>query len=204
MKPTKAGALFLLLALGPALSLFAEGPTGPATAAAGNARPFETGDQTISLAAGVSVPLFTFGGDSTTTKPNLYAGGSFSFTYQYFLGGGLAIGGTLCGDFNQTIGGRNFFMAPLSFRTAYWWTLDPFEFAVAVEAGAYLSRVSGEGMIGPFAKIGGGVFWRVSNGWSVGVQPYYWFVPEIHAAPYENLTRFGNFLETSISAIYHL
>jgi hypothetical protein len=203
MMPTKAGALLLLL-LAPSLALFSQAGAAPADSTGSGARPFEIGDQTISLSVGVDIPLFTFGGDSTSFDPNINPGGSFSFTYQYFISPGFSLGGSLAGSFNKTVGDRTLFMAPLSFRTAYWWILDPFEFSAAVEVGAYISRISGEGMMGPFAKLGGGVYWRVSNGWSIGVQPYYWFVPEIHAAPYANLTRFGNFFETSISATYHL
>jgi hypothetical protein len=217
MKFTTAVAITLFL-LCPATATFAQTiahanalPVAPeASASAGTSAPalsdrlFETGDQTINLAIGTQIPLFVFGGDATSMTANFYTGASFSLSYQYYILHGLAVGATVSGSYNQTVGGRSLFVAPLSLRTAYWWSLDPFEFCVAVEAGGYISIVNPAGMIGPFAKAGGGVYWRVSNSWSIGVQPYYWFIPEIHTSSYANLTRFGNVLEVSAAAYYHL
>jgi hypothetical protein len=199
MKPTTAGALAFLL-LCPAIAAYAQ----EGSAKAANVLSYEKGDQMISLAAGTTIPLFTFGGDSTTLESKYYAGGSFSIGYQYFLTHGLAIGGTLASSFNKTWGGRSLFIAPLSFRTAYWWNFRFFDLSVGIELGAYVSRVSGETMFGPFAKAGGGIYWRLTNDWSLGFQTYYWFVPEIHTGSYADLTRFGNIMEAGIYAAYHL
>lgn len=201
MKPTKAGSLAFLLLLCPAIAAYAQEGSAPAAA---DGRSFEKGDQSISLAAGVIAPLFTFGGDSTTTETKLYAGASFSLGYQYFIAHGLAIGGTIGSSFNGTFGGRTLVVVPLTFRLAYWWSVGVFELAPIMEVGAYLSRVSGTGMIGPFAKAGGAASWRLNNDWSLGVQFFYWFIPEIHTGEYADLTRFGNYLEASVFASYHL
>lgn len=200
MKSPSARAIALVLALCPAIAAFAQ----EGSAAADGGRSYERGDQTISLAAGTSVPLFTFGGDASTTESKIYTGGAFSLGYQYFLSHGLAVGGTLSSSFNRTWGGRSFFMIPLAFRTAYWWNFKYFEFCAAIELGGYLSRISEETMVGPFAKAGGGAFWRINNDWSAGLQAYYWFVPEIHTGEYADLTRFGNILEIGLLASYHL
>jgi len=176
----------------------------PAIAEAEAVNPFEKGSQTIGLSADFQVPLFTFGGDASTTKTNLKLGGTFSFQYQNFVARGLAIGGTVSGAFNGSIAGRSLFIAPLSFRTAYWWALVPFEFCVGAEAGLYLLRFDGNGTFGPFAKAGGAAYWKASPQWSLGLEAYYWLVPEIHTGDYASLTRVGNFLQTGISAVYHL
>ena len=200
MKSPTAWALALILAVCPTIASFAQ----EGSPAALGVRSYEKGDQLISLSAGTTVPLFTFGGNATTTDSKLYVGGSFSLGYQYFLTHGLAIGGTLATSFNKTYGGRDFFMAPLSFRTAYWWSFKAFDLSVAVELGGYLSKVSTETMMGPFAKAGGGIYWRINNDWSLGFQTFYWLVPEIHSGDYADLTRFGNILEASILAAFHL
>ncbi len=166
--------------------------------------PFNKGTQTIGISAGVHIPLFVFGGNATSTEDNLSTGGLFGFQYQNFIAPGLAIGGSISGAFNGTIGGGSLFVAPLTFRTAYWWSLLPFELCVAAEAGGYLMRYDNHGMVGPFAKAGGGAYWRSSPSWSLGLQTYYWLVPEIHTGDYADLTRFGNFLEVGLSAVYHL
>jgi hypothetical protein len=162
--------------------------------------PFLRGEQTISLGAGLHIPLFILPGSAD----KLELGGAFSFGYQYFIARGLAIGGTIAGAFNGTLAGRSLFVAPLSFRTAYWWSIMPFEVDVAVEAGGYLSRLSGSGMLGPFAKVGGGAYWRTTSSWSLGLQTYLWLVPEIHWGDYSDYTRTGGLLEVSASAVYHL
>ncbi|MDP2816536.1 MAG: hypothetical protein Q8O19_07645 [Rectinemataceae bacterium] len=165
---------------------------------------FSRGDQTLSLTTGFQIPLFIVPDPTPLPGSELLLGGSFAFTYQYFLTSHLAIGGTLNGAFNGTVGGRSLFIAPLSFRTAYWWTRGSLEAGLGLEAGAYLMRLNSYGMIGPFAKFGPALAWRITDGWSIGTQLYYWFVPEIHTGDYASETRFGNFLEFSFAAVYHL
>ena len=224
MKSSTAAALGLaaLLSFAATPSLVAAGagagpemptPSAPATGSDESMplyAPFVHGDQTLSLAAGVDVPLFiSVPAESTSTSAHtLYSGGLFSFSYQYFLTGNIAIGGTIDGAFNGTIGGRTLFMAPLSFRGAYWWNLSAFEICAAVEGGAYLMSLdsggSSEVSVDPFAKVGGGAFWRVSRGWSVGLQSYFWFLPEFKPGGDQNLTAYTGILEVSIAAFYHL
>lgn len=201
----KAAALVAALALIPCLSALAEG-SDPASAGEGAyyARPFVVGDQTISIEVGAQIPLFTFGGNATTTETKQYTGAGFGFAYQRFVAPGLAIGGSIEGSFNQTYGARSLFIAPLAFRTAYWWTLKSFEIGLVVEPGIYLMRLSGNTAFGPILKAGGIFDWRVSNGWSVGLDAMYWFVPEIHTGAIADETRFGNFLKVGIVASYHL
>lgn len=167
-----------------------------------SANPFLRGDQTISLSIGLHIPLFIL--PDTSDERKLDLGGSFSFGYQYFVARGLALGGTIAGAFNSTIGDRSLFVAPLSFRTAYWWSFMPFEFDVAAEVGGYISRLSGNGMLGPFAKVGGGAYWRGASSWSVGLQSYLWIVPEIHVGDYADLTQTAGFVEVAVTAVYHL
>lgn len=167
--------------------------------------PFLPGEQTIAIGAGTQIPLFITPGETTTNKEtNLSVGGAFSFSYQYFILRGLAIGGTIGGAFNGTIGGLSLFVAPLAFTTAYWWTLAPFEFDVGAAVGGYLSRHDSDGMLGPFAKVGGGAYWRSASAWSLGLQTYFWLVPELHSGSYTALNRTAGFLEVGVSALYHL
>ncbi|MGO8694244.1 MAG: TP0733 family outer membrane beta-barrel protein [Rectinemataceae bacterium] len=172
--------------------------------------PYGRGDQTLSLAAGVTVPLLLSvpAQSSSTSAANLYTGGLFSFSYQYFLSHGLAIGGTIDGAFNGVIDGSTLFVAPLSFRTAYWWSLGAFELCTAVEFGAYLLDLDYSGTsnvaVDPFGKAGGGVYWRVSRGWSVGLQSYFWFLPEIKTNGDTTKDGYVGFLEVAIAAFYHL
>jgi hypothetical protein len=211
MKPQRAAALAAALLFVSLATLAAEDAPAGAGTPADNApaadevstSPYLPGEQTIGIAAGAHIPAFivpeTGGGAA-----NLSTGGSFSFSYQYFLLRGLAAGGTLSFAFNGTIGGQSIFTMPLGATVAYWWAKMPFEFSILGEAGGYLMRYHNTGMIDPFFKAGAGAYWRLSSGWSVGLQSYLWFVPEIHYGSYSNLSQYAGFVETSLAAVYHL
>jgi len=216
MKPHSAAILALAaLILLPLSALHAEGPdtSAPAIAppATGEApsteetpsSPFLPGEQQLELSAGFHIPAFLLP-IAGAGAGNLYLGGSFGFSYQYFVARSFAVGGNLSGAFNGTIGGSTVFLAPLGATASYWWTKLPFEFSVLAEGGAYLMRYNNNGIIDPFAKAGGGIYWRAAPSWSLGIQTYLWFVPEIHYAGYEYLNQYAGFVETSIGAIYHL
>jgi hypothetical protein len=165
--------------------------------------PFLPGEQLIGISVGLQIPAFlvekTGGG-----VDNLDLGGSFGFSYQNFIARGFALGGNISGAFNGTIGGGSLFIAPLGLTAAYWWTKLPFEFSILGEFGAYLMRYDGKGILDPFAKAGVGAYWRISSGWSLGLQGYLWFVPEVHYGDYSYLSQYAGFVETSIAAVYHL
>lgn len=213
MKPHSAAALAVAaLLLLPVALLAADSPdpiaSAPETPSGPNSvdaptSPFLPGEQLIGLSAGFHIPVFlapeTGGGVG-----NLTLGGSFAFSYQYFVVRGLAIGGNIAGAFNGTIGGKSVFVAPLGVTAAYWWTKLPFEFSVLGEGGAYLMRYNGSGIVDPFAKAGAAAYWRATASWSLGLQAYLWFVPELHYGSHADLSQYAGFVETSIAAVYHL
>jgi hypothetical protein len=197
-------ALFLL----PAAVLCQEGGSGPDTANTPTTtdtpvNPFTPGEQMLLVSAGLHIPAFILP-DAGTGVSNLQLGGSFSFGYQYFLLRGLSLGGNIAGAFNGTIGGFSVFTMPFGVTGSYWWSKLPFEFELQGEAGGYLMRYNNKGMVAPFAKGGMGVFWRATGAWSLGLQANLWFIPELHYGSYTDLNRYAGFVETSITAIYHL
>jgi len=148
--------------------------------------------------------IFILPADALATEATpLYVGASFSLSYQYFIANRLTIGGSLTGAFNGTVGGRTLFVAPVAFKLGYWWGKQPVEYTVGMDLGASVLRLSGNGMITPFAKLGGGAFAQVSEAWSLGGQVYWWLIPEIHTGTYSSLTRYANSLEVSLGALYH-
>ncbi|HEY9054284.1 MAG TPA: hypothetical protein VIO60_05640 [Rectinemataceae bacterium] len=162
------------------------------------------GSQMISLSTGGGIPLFILPTDASATEPYpLGVGASFSLSYDYFLANRFALGGSLTGAFNTTVGGRTLFLAPLALRLGYWWGRSPVEFRAGTDLGFCIMRLSGNGVITPFAKAGAGAFVQVSEAWSVGGQTYWWFIPELHTGSYASLNRFANILEISIGALYH-
>jgi hypothetical protein len=165
--------------------------------------PFLRGEQTLQLNAGLQIPLF-LAPVTDQGVGNLKLGGSFSFSYQYFLSRGFALGGSISGAFNGTIGDSTVFVAPLGVTAGYWWSSMPFEFCAIGELGGYLMRYNDKGILGPYAKLGGGVLWRFTASWSLGLQSFLWLVPELHYGEHADLTQYAGFLETSIAAVYHL
>ncbi len=184
-----------------ALPLAAQG-TAPADDYFGGLH--KKGSQLISLATGVEVPLFILPADpGATESAPLGVGASFSMSYQYFVANRISIGGALTGAFNGTVGGRTLFVAPISFRSAYWWGTAPMEYNAGIDLGVTVLRLSGNGMITPFAKLGAGIYRLVSEAWSVGGNMAWWLIPEIHTGTNAGLTRYANFLEISIGASYY-
>jgi len=162
------------------------------------------GSQIISLSTGAGIPLFILPADALATEATpLGIGASFSLGYQYFIANRITIGGSLTGAFNGTVGGRTLFIAPVALKLGYWWGTAPMEYTVGLDLGMNILRLSGNGMITPFAKLGGGMFVQISQSWGLGGQAYWWLIPEIHTGAYSDLTRYGNFLEISLGAVYH-
>jgi hypothetical protein len=220
MKLNSAAALAAALFLLPFAAFAADGsaappgnapnngaPSAPADGAADTTQtsdtPFQPGDQTFSFGAGLQIPAFILPASGGGVS-NLDLGGSLSFYYQYFIAPSLALGGNLSGSYSGTIGDSSVFIVPIGATISYWWTKLPFEFSVLGEIGGYIIRYNSDGIISPFAKAGGGAYYRLTPSWSVGLQAYFWFLPEIHYGNYTNLDAFAGIIETSIGAIYHL
>lgn len=162
------------------------------------------GNQVIALTTGVEIPLFILPEDPSPGDPTpLGLGASFSLGYQYFVADRLTIGGSLTGAFNGTVGGRTLFVAPVALKLGYWLGKGSLEGTVGLDLGASVMRLSGNGVITPFAKLGGGAFFALSEAWSLGGQISWWLIPELHFGSYSDLTRYGNFLETSLGVLYH-
>ena len=51
-------------------------------------------------------------------------------------------------------------------------------------------------------KPGAGFYWNHSSSWSFGTKLSYWWVPQIYPDDMAE-TRFGSFLEWSLSAVYN-
>jgi hypothetical protein len=104
------------------------------------------GSQLIEINVGAGIPLFIVPASPTPGDPNpLDIGASLNIGYQYFIGNNFTIGGALSGAYNGTIGGRNLFMAPLSFRTGYWFGKGSIEASVGGDVGFVIMRLSGNG-----------------------------------------------------------
>ena len=70
----------------------------------------------------------------------------------------------------------------------------------------FFSRLQDNQKIDAFLKAGSAFYWNYSSQWAFGANLFYWFVPQIYGASSpatSDATRFGNFLEFTLSALYH-
>lgn len=162
------------------------------------------GSQLISLSTGAEIPLFILPQDPGAAESYpLGFGASFSLQYQYFIANRLTLGGSLTGAFNTTVTGRTLFIAPIAAHAGYFWGIAPMEYNLGLDAGLSILRLSGNGVITPFAKLNFGIYRQISESWSLGGDLSYWLIPEIHTGTSSSLTRYGNFLGLTLSALYH-
>lgn len=197
MKKKQVAAVLALLALCAGM-VWAQDTTDPFAANR------KKGSQSIEISAGGFLPLFVLDNNfAMIPTPNMNPGAAFSVLYRYMLGKNVGIGGSIAGSFVTTIGGRTLFLAPVCVTTSWIFGTDPMVFDVSAEIGMNIMRLSGNGLISPIAKLGGGVSRYISESWSIGGKLLWWFVPELHLGSYTNLNSYANFLEFSIGARYH-
>jgi len=166
---------------------------------------YSLGDQTLRINLGTFVPLFFFGAGYEPAK--LTIGGAGSIAWESYLSNNAALGVEIGGSFAFTENRRALFMLPIAMRASYILSRYPFEFPLTVAAGINFSRVSEAQKIDSFLKAGGTFLWNYSSQWAFGANLFYWFVPQIYTASSpagSDATRYGNFLEFTLSALYHL
>lgn len=166
---------------------------------------YSLGDQTLRINLGLFAPLFFFGGGYEPAKLTL--GGAGSLVWESYLTNTTTVGLEIGGSFSFTENRRTLFMLPIAARGSYIFSLYPFEIPVTVAAGMNFSRVAEAQKIDSFLKAGTGLHWNYSSQWAFGANLFYWFVPQIYTASSpagSDATRYGNFLEITLSALYHL
>lgn len=161
------------------------------------------GDQMLSLSMGPFVPLFFAGGPDGVQETNLSLGGTGNLQWHAFMNSNITLGGELGGTFSFSPN-RTLFMVPITARVAYFFRNYPWEFPVYLGAGVNFSRIPDEAFkADPILKPGFSVLWNLDSEWAFGTNFVYWWVPQIYLdAELEDETRFGNFLEITLTAVY--
>jgi hypothetical protein len=163
---------------------------------------YSLGDQTLTITMGMMIPLFFSGAGVQNT--NLTLGGGGSLQWNSYLNNNMTLGGELGGTFLFTPNQRTLFMVPLTVRYAYIMRSYPFEFPIYIGAGVNMSRLEGDTKFDPIIKPGASFFWNYNAQWAFGVNAVYWMVFQYYRGdePPREDSRIGNFLETTLSAIY--
>lgn len=194
-------ALCLTLLLPAALT--AQGSEG-AEKTAGIAFAYDKGNQTFGFTAGPFVPLFTQDmSGNTYPLDNTSIGGAGSLEWGAFFAKNQKLGFEFGGMYTFTPN-RVLSMIPITAKYTYYFINYPFEFPVYLGAGLCLNSLNDFFTLTPILKPGASAFWNFNPEWAVGINFQYWWVPEIYfGGDFAEQSRFGNFLEISLSAVYH-
>lgn len=161
------------------------------------------GDQMFSINAGLFIPLFFFGGGSAVST-NLSLGGVGSLEWNAFVTEHLTLGGELAGSFSFSPLKRTLVIIPVTFKVGYFFFAYPFEIPIYLGTGVNFITLEDSLYVGLILKPGASFYWNINGSWAAGLNVVYWFSPQWYTK--EELVsqnRYGNFLEVSLSALYH-
>jgi hypothetical protein len=177
-------------------------PAEPAAPGRAVVQPTHTlGDQVLQISAGLFVPLFF----QAVSPPDvavtgLTLGGAGSLQWNAYVSKDIRIGIEVGGMFAFSKRRNTLLMVPIDVKASYVFAAYPFEFPVSLGVGVNVVKYVDDVYVDPILKPGFGVFWQFDVTWSFGLNVVYWWVPHISTAAD---TRFGNFLEITLSALYN-
>ena len=167
---------------------------------------YSLGDQTLSINGGLFVPLFFQSLDLRVHGTNLTPGAAGSIIWKTYINNNFTLGMEIGGMF--AFSRLNFpnllLMLPLTIQGAYIMSMYPFEFPLYLGIGIDVVRYLELTHFDLILKPGFSAFWVYDSSWSFGLNCVYWWIFQpILDTNYQNQTRAGNFLEISLSALYH-
>ena len=163
---------------------------------------YSLGQQTLSISAGLFVPLFLQSFDWEYAKTNLKLGAAGSLQWGIHLSNnwmtGLEVGGVLSKDINDA----SFFMLPITAKAAYIIHFFPFEFPIFVGTGLNIVKLEDVLNLTWIIKPGFSSIWKYNINWGFGLNAVYWWVPQFWSDD-RSKGRMGNFLELTLTAQYN-
>lgn len=164
------------------------------------------GDKMLSINLGFLIPLFFQATNGSVDATNLSLGGAGSIRFESFLSSHVTLGGELGGSLSFSPNGRTLIMVPLTARVSYILRRYPFEFPLSFGAGINFTKLDDAFHIDPIVKPAAAFYWNYNAEWAFGLNLAYSWIPQIYSGggqvPSDH-TRFGNFLDVTLSALYH-
>jgi len=182
---------FALCFLAPA---FGAGDNAPAQ--------YSLGDQTLSINAGGFFPLFLVGGSPNVGSLNLSIGGVGTIDWAAYIAPHWRVGASLGGAFTFDPNFTALLMVPIVAKIQYLIDFYPWEIPLTFGAGMNIVKYSADSTIDLLIKPGTGVFWSYNASWSFGLNLNWWWDMQFTNANSSGYTA-GNFLEVTLSALYH-
>ena len=163
---------------------------------------YSLGQQTLSISAGMFIPLFfqSFDWEYENTKLKTRVSGSLQWSIHLSNNWitGIEVGGVLSKDINDS----SFFMLPILAKAGYIIHFFPFEFPIYVGTGLNIVKLEKDLNLTWIIKPGFSSIWKYNINWGFGLNVVYWWVPQFWP---EDRTkgRMGNFLELTLTAQYN-
>lgn len=158
------------------------------------------GDQVFQIAVGPMIPLF-FQSLTGVAPTGLTLGGAGSLQWNAYVSRDWRVGIEVGGMFAFSRRSNTLLMVPITARAVYTLSAYPFEFPLFAGLGINVVKYIDDVYVDPIFKPGIGAYWQFDVTWSFGLNLTYWWVPHISSTPSD--TRFGNFLEISLSVLYN-
>jgi hypothetical protein len=179
-----------------------------AEAGAGPVSQYSLGDQTLSINAGLFVPLFLLptgtwllGPSSGDGPAHLSLGGVGSFSWAAYVSPRIRVGADIGGTFTFSPNANALLMLPILAKASYVFPFYPFELPVSFGVGMNIIKYVDQTTIDLLFRPGAALYWVFNSSWSFGLNLNYWF--DMQFSPDPNMSRIANFLEVSLSALYH-
>jgi hypothetical protein len=182
----------------------AAAPVFAADEEAPSASQYALGDQTMSINAGLFLPLFLLPSGTILLQgrpPHLTPGVVGSLSWAAYVTPDIRVGVDIAGNFTLSPNANVLLMLPLVAKASYVFTFYPFELPLTMGIGANLVKYVDKSSLDLLLRPGASFYWIYNASWSFGVNLQYWFDMQFNTNP--ALTRYGNFLEFSLSALYH-
>jgi hypothetical protein len=197
-------AILCICLLTPLSAFGAEAPAAePGGQPAAQVSQYNLGDQTLSINAGVFLPLFLLPtGTPLLGGGHLTVGAAGSLCWAAYVTPDIRLGAEVGGSWCADVNGNALFMLPLVAKASYVFAFYPFEVPVSIAVGPNLIKYGNLYNLDLLVKPGVSAYWTYNSSWSFGVNANYWFDMQFDTTSSAN-SRQGSFLEVSLSALYH-
>ena len=134
----------------------------------------------------------------------LSIGGTANIGYHYFMTKEIAIGFDIGFGFNVSTGGHIFNYVPFIFNGTYMFSYKKWQFPCTIGLGfAWESYNNNHYFPGLILKPEAGVYYRMSESWSLGGEVFYMLMPQFSSWYNDDASNhFGNFLGIGLTAKY--
>jgi hypothetical protein len=173
----------------------------PETDPAPSASVYALGDQALVISLGPFIPLFFLASNGDTAPTQLTLGGTGSISWMAYLSGAVRVGAEIGGMFAFSPNGNVLLALPILARAQYVLTFYPFEVPLSLGVGMNIVKYQDLATIDLLIKPGVSGLWIYDSKWSFGLNLAWWWDMQFATDPAQS--RVGNFLEVSLTALYH-